>query len=40
MLVSVINGLVDRTFKNRKNGKELMTISRANTLGEIGRAHV
>ena len=35
MLVSVINGLVDRTFKNRKKGKELMTISRANTLGEI-----
>lgn len=35
ILVSVVNGLVDRAFKNRKKGNELMSISRANTLGEI-----
>lgn len=35
ILVTIINGVVDRTFKNRKNSNEIMTISRANTLGEI-----
>lgn len=35
ILVTIINGLVDRTFKNRKTSNEIMTISRANTLGEI-----
>lgn len=35
ILITVINRVVDRTFKNRKKSNELMTISRANTLGEI-----
>lgn len=35
ILIRIINRLIDRTFKNRKKANELMTISRANTLGEI-----
>lgn len=35
LLITVINRVINSTFKNRKTAYESMTINRANTLGEI-----
>ena len=35
LLITFVNSLIDRTFKNRKKSYDTMTVSRANTLGEI-----
>lgn len=35
LLITFINGLINRTFKNRKKAHDTMTINRVNTLAEI-----
>ena len=35
ILITIVNGVIDKTFKNRKKAHETMTVNRANTLAEI-----